>query len=139
MENASNLVADEGILFIAIYNDQGSVSKIWRTIKKTYNDGPKLLRGVISGIFFITLWGVRGIKDILRGKPFATWRTYVEKRGMSPWIDAVDWVGGYPFEVAKPEEIFEFFHKRGYTLEKMLTKGGGNGCNQFVLKKHSKI
>jgi hypothetical protein len=25
---------------------------------------------------------------------------------MSAWRDVVDWVGGYPFEVAKPEEFF---------------------------------
>ncbi|MGH8511739.1 MAG: hypothetical protein ACREU9_02645 [Gammaproteobacteria bacterium] len=28
--------------------------------------------------------------------------------GMSYWHDLIDWIGGYPFEVAKPEEIF--FH-----------------------------
>ena len=27
---------------------------------------------------------------------------------MSAWYDAIDWVGGYPFEVAKPEEVFDF-------------------------------
>jgi hypothetical protein len=26
-----------------------------------------------------------------------------ENRGMSPWRDRMDWVGGYPFEVASPE------------------------------------
>ena len=43
----------------------------------------------------------------VRGKPFYTWQNYVELsvRGMSPWRDVVDWVGGYPFEVAKPEDI----------------------------------
>ena len=55
---------------------------------------------------------------------------------MSPFIDARDWVGGYPFEVAKPEAVFEFFHCRGYTLEKLFTQTGGHGCNQFVFKKH---
>ena len=29
-----------------------------------------------------------------------TWRGYASKRGMSPWRDVVDWVGGYPFAAA---------------------------------------
>src|SRR5439155_18132467 len=34
------LVADEGKLFIAIYNDQGGVSRRWRAIKRVYNRSP---------------------------------------------------------------------------------------------------
>lgn len=44
---------------------------------------------------------------------------------MSPWWDVVDWVGGYPFEVAKPEEIFDSYRQRGYRLEKLKTCAGG--------------
>ena len=54
---------------------------------------------------------------------------------MSAWHDVVDWLGGYPFEVAKPEEIFEFYHQRGFRLEKLTTDGGGSGTNQFVFKR----
>ena len=54
---------------------------------------------------------------------------------MTPWRDVVDWVGGYPFEVAKPEEIILFLRKFGFTLENMTTCGGGLGCNQFVFSK----
>jgi 2-polyprenyl-6-hydroxyphenyl methylase/3-demethylubiquinone-9 3-methyltransferase len=31
---------------------------------------------------------------------------------MSAWRDVVDWVGGYPFEVAKPERVFDFYFKQ---------------------------
>ena len=51
---------------------------------------------------------------------------------MHSWRDVVDWVGGYPFEVAKPEEIFEFFRARGFELRRLKTCAGGNGCNEFV-------
>ena len=51
---------------------------------------------------------------------------------MSPWVDVVDWVGGYPFEVAKPEAIFEFFKDRGMEMLKLRTCAGGLGCNEFV-------
>jgi 2-polyprenyl-6-hydroxyphenyl methylase/3-demethylubiquinone-9 3-methyltransferase len=51
---------------------------------------------------------------------------------MSPWRDVVDWVGGYPFEVAKPEEIHAFFRDRGFTLVQSRTCVRGHGCNEFV-------
>jgi len=50
---------------------------------------------------------------------------------MSPWRDLVDWVGGYPFEVAKPEAIFDFYRALGFNLEKLNTCND-LGCNQFV-------
>jgi 2-polyprenyl-6-hydroxyphenyl methylase/3-demethylubiquinone-9 3-methyltransferase len=51
---------------------------------------------------------------------------------MSPWRDTVDWVGGYPFEVARPEEVFDFCQQRGLLLLRLKTCGGGRGCNEFV-------
>jgi len=54
---------------------------------------------------------------------------------MSLLHDWKDWLGGYPFEVAKPEEIFEFCHSRGLLLEKLTTCGGRLGCNEFVFSR----
>jgi hypothetical protein len=51
---------------------------------------------------------------------------------MSRWHDMVDWIGGWPFEVAKPEQIFEFLKRRGFLLLTMTTSRGGLGCNEFV-------
>ena len=51
------------------------------------------------------------------------------------WHDLLDWVGGYPFEVARPEEVFGFFRERGFTLAKLRTSGGGLGCNEFVFER----
>ena len=66
------------------------------------------------------------------------WRSYeIENpRGMSPWRDVVDWVGGLPFEVAKPEDIFTYHKQRGFQLEKLKTCGGGLGCNEFVFSRN---
>jgi len=53
---------------------------------------------------------------------------------MDPWRDTIDWVGGYPFEVAKPEEIFEFYRRRGFVLENLKTTRR-LGCNEFVFSR----
>jgi hypothetical protein len=67
-------------------------------------------------------------------RPFRTWRTYGEQRGMSPWRDIFDWAGGYPFEVSKPEQVFDFCRKFGLEMLKLKTCGGGHGCNEYVFQ-----
>src|SRR5918911_458270 len=44
MANVGRLVAPRGLLFISLYNDQGLRSRVWRTIKRTYNRLPPLMR-----------------------------------------------------------------------------------------------
>jgi 2-polyprenyl-6-hydroxyphenyl methylase/3-demethylubiquinone-9 3-methyltransferase len=51
---------------------------------------------------------------------------------MSITHDWFDWLGGYPFEVAKPEEILEFYRARGFELTRLRTCGGSVGCNEYV-------
>jgi len=64
---------------------------------------------------------------LLRGRKYP--------RGMSAWHDLLDWLGGYPFEVSRPEEVFDFYRKRGFTLERLTTAGGRLGCNEFVFRR----
>lgn len=132
--NIDPLVKPGGTLFIAIYNDQGLASNNWHRVKHLYNWLPSGLRWLVLYPAFLRLWGPTTLKDLLRGKPGETWRTYASGRGMSAWDDVVDWVGGYPFEVAKPGDIFTFFHERGYTLTTMFTTHN-KGCNEFVFIK----
>jgi 2-polyprenyl-6-hydroxyphenyl methylase/3-demethylubiquinone-9 3-methyltransferase len=133
-ENIDPLVKPGGTLFIAIYNDQGLSSRNWHRVKHLYNWLPSGLRWLVLYPAFLRLWGPTTLRDLLRGKPGETWRTYASDRGMSPWDDVVDWVGGYPFEVARPGDVFTFFHRRGYTLTNMFTTHN-IGCNEFVFHK----
>lgn len=135
LDNVAPLVADGGRLFIAIYNDQGPKSRGWLRVKKAYNAIPTPLKSVLLGLAFMRLWGPTTIRDIAQGHPFRTWRDKKLTRGMSPWHDVVDWVGGLPFEVAKPEEIFDFFRERDFLMRQLKTCAGGHGCNEFVFLK----
>jgi 2-polyprenyl-6-hydroxyphenyl methylase/3-demethylubiquinone-9 3-methyltransferase len=130
--NAAVPVARGGQLFVSIYNDQGTASRRWLAVKRLYNRFPSGLRFLVVIPAMVHSWWRRWLKDLLRLRPFESWRQAGRERGMSAWYDVIDWVGGYPFEVAKPEEIFEFYRARGFQLEKLVTCGGSLGCNEFV-------
>jgi SAM-dependent methyltransferase len=132
LANAATLVAPAGKLFIAIYNDQGKISDRWRAVKRTYNRLPKGCRFLVTIPALVHLNWRAACKDLLKLRPFYTWRLAGRQRGMSAWWDLIDWVGGYPFEVAKPEAIFDFYLRRGFSLTRLVTCGGSLGCNEFV-------
>ncbi|MDA8089101.1 MAG: class I SAM-dependent methyltransferase [Nitrospiraceae bacterium] len=130
---ASNPLKEGGKLFVAIYNDQGKKSRLWKLIKKGYNVLPSVLRKpyvLLFMVFFETAYNIYKPHLFLK-----RCKDYKKQRGMSIWHDWVDWIGGYPFEVAKPEEIFDFYKNRGCVLTKLKTMGGSTGCNQFVFMK----
>ncbi len=137
LANAALPVAPGGKLFIAIYNDQGTASRRWTKVKRIYNELPHSLRFLVVWPSFVVLNWRNAVKDLLRLRPFKSLRDYGKERGMSFWRDHIDWVGGYPFEVAKPEEIFDFYRAKGFSLVRLRTCGGSLGCNEFVFERRS--
>jgi SAM-dependent methyltransferase len=136
LEHAGRLVEQGGKLFIAIYNDQGTTSRRWRWVKHTYNRLPPWLRPPLALAAFVQIYWRRMLKDMVTFRWFRTFRDYSSlRRGMSPWRDLIDWVGGYPFEVARPEEIFDFYRARGFRLDQLKTCND-LGCNEFVFTRY---
>jgi 2-polyprenyl-6-hydroxyphenyl methylase/3-demethylubiquinone-9 3-methyltransferase len=132
LENVIRLVKPGGLLMLAIYNDQGRTSRAWKLVKQAFNTGP-IGRAVVVATF-VPYFAIRGmVADVVRLRnPSTRYREYRRSRGMSLRHDWLDWLGGYPFEVATPGAIFDFYRTRGFTLEKLNTCGGGLGCNEFV-------
>jgi SAM-dependent methyltransferase len=126
MDNVGALVADGGRLFVAIYNDQGLQSRYWHAVKKTYASTP-LLRWPLLLLHVPYPWLPSMLSRVLSGRAEA-------ERGMSLWYDLIDWVGGYPFEVATPEAVQEFYRERHFRLDRMKTTNR-LGCNEFVFVK----
>jgi 2-polyprenyl-3-methyl-5-hydroxy-6-metoxy-1,4-benzoquinol methylase len=135
LENAVIPVAAGGKLFIAIYNDTGTQSRRWRTIKRVYNELPRLARKPFAAAVTAPAEAKAIAAAVLRGRPgdyLRSWTDYRRRRGMNKWHDIVDWVGGYPYEFATPDQIFDFYRGRGFTLTKMKCGVVGLGCNEFV-------
>lgn len=138
LENVVPLIHEGGKLAISIYNDQGRASRRWAALKKFYNESPKPLRMFIV-LTVATFWFIHSaLGRLIRFQnpfPFKEWNQKKKSRGMSVWYDLVDWVGGYPFEVAKPEAILEFYRGKGFHLTQLRTCDGRSGCNEFVFMK----
>ncbi len=136
LENATGRVQEGGNLFIAIYNDQGRVSQVWKAVKTIYN---RSLAGriLITPIFMSCILAHGLVLDLVAWKnPLSRYLEYRKRRGMSLIPDVLDWLGGYPFEVAKPDEIADFCGKRGFALiVSTISKGSGRGNNQYVFVK----
>jgi len=124
-----------GRLFIALYNDQGLISRGWTLVKRTYNRG-WLGRMLVTGCF-VPYFAGRGLaSDLVHLRnPAVRYRQYQKERGMSVVHDWRDWLGGYPFEVARPDEVVRFCQERGLTVVKVKTCGRSLGNNQFVFAK----
>ena len=142
----SQRVTPGGLFFLSIYNDQGQISDRWKMIKRLYQRLPPLLRSVlvagVGAIFLLRRCRGAAVSFVVRlvtlRNPLTPLQTLAHDlrssggRGMHRWYDLVDGVGGWPFEVATPEGIFQFLRDRGFRLRELKTCGGGLGCNEFV-------
>ena len=135
IDHVTSLVAPSGMLAIAIYNDQGNWSKRWRSIKRAYCSGP-MARALVCATC-IPAFVLRGLAADLvwRRNPLARYTEYRRRRGMSVFHDYIDWLGGYPFEFAKPEAVFHHVSAKGFELVSLTTAGGSVGCNEFVFRR----
>ena len=142
IENLPPLVKPGGSIVLAIYNDQSYVSRAWRGVKQAYQRLPRFIRplfvAAVGSLMFLKRLSVTVAACLLRVVtfrnpfvPFVNWTSETQSRGMHAWYDLVDWVGGWPFEVAKPEDVFRFLRDRGFCLQE-LTTSSGHGCNEFT-------
>src|ERR1043166_7267858 len=110
--NISRLVAPGGHLVVAVYNDQGHASDLWRMVKRTYVSGG-FGRGAVTALYYsyhVMRYARFGLRQ--RRNPYRLFRDQNDasyrQRGMSMTHDWKDWLGGYPFEVASREAVIDF-------------------------------
>ena len=126
LENCLCLVDRGGFIYIAIYNDQKIKSRYWHFVKKTYSRYA-FTRPIWVPIHFIYPILPSIFLNLIRGNRIP--------RGMRVWYDLLDWLGGYPFEVATTAEVIAFMSKRDFELFNSNFVGNKSGCNEFVFKR----
>lgn len=111
IENTSKLVKKGGLMYLAIYNKMEGLfgSNFWLAIKKIYNNMPKIGKkfmewGFIAGYYILNILTLRN--------PWKRVRQYKKRRGMDWRRDVDDWLGGYPYEFATIQEVFNFCHRK---------------------------
>ncbi len=131
----NKLVDKEGYLYITLYNNQGRASIFWEKLKKLYINSHPIIRKFILFIYLIYFTVPRILLNLIK---FDFSHPFNQYRGMKFLINLEDWLGGYPFEVSKPEDIFNMY-KKNYTLEYLVTVAGNHGNNEYLFKRKSEI
>ena len=139
LHNANLAVKPGGLLYIAIYRDEGVISACWKMVKRAYCSGPAgkaLLTAVFYPAFFC---GGLAIDLVKFRNPARRYREHIRLRGMSLIHDWADWLGGYPYEVASADRLIAFYENLGYRLLKLQAPGHGFGNNQLVFQKETHV
>lgn len=135
IEKAASLLSDKGVLYIALYTTT-SKSPYWIRIKKKYNNSSTIEKRLMEAWYIIK----HTFKPLLlRGKnPIRYIHEYKKNRGMAYLTNVRDWLGGYPYENAKIEEVLRFARKR-LNLELINIKTGEANTEYLFIKRENLI
>lgn len=120
MRNASECVVPGGLLYIALYSADVHTDpppEFWLEVKQRYVDASRLAR---ARMVLWYLW-----RFDLGGDPFRLpvlirkMREYRNSRGMSYLTDVRDWIGGWPMEFSRDQDVLDFFAELGFELVKI--------------------
>jgi len=105
IEYAAGLMGEGGVFYVALYT-RGPKSDHWVKLKKRYNSASALRKRLMEVHYFMRH---TVLPQLLRGKnPMRCIKQYKSMRGMSYLTDLRDWLGGWPYEDAKIEDVLRF-------------------------------
>lgn len=136
VENAATFVRPGGRFVIALYM-KTPLCGFWKVEKYLYAKFPKL-RPIFRWPFAALLLAGTSIRK--RQSPRSIIGNYRQQRGMSFLHDVDDWLGGYPYESVRNEEVISFMASRGFELIECFnvkTPIGlfGSGCGEWVFRR----
>ena len=138
--SASRCVTPGGRFALALYRKTRCCG-MWTIEKKAYARMPRLLQLPIQVAYTA---GADAIASAWRRTlPWKLHQDYKNSRGMSRWHDVHDWLGGYPYESARPGEVESFLANQGFEKErgnrdhdqKVNWSFLGTGCAEYVFRK----
>ena len=139
IEMATQRVEKDGLLYLAIYNDQGIISHLWWIIKYIYNRLPRILRHPYALVIKILANALVILKYTIKLSPMTAIKPLImnkKNRGMSWKYDVYDWVGGFPFEFARYDVLDKYLRLRGFELVGG-THGRSAACHEMIFKKRA--
>lgn len=131
--NAAGLVAQNGVLILALYR-KTPFCGMWRYIKKWYaNTTLSRQKKFMSAYIWLThrLMRLKGV-DVE-----AKIANYGQNRGMNYYNDLHDWLGGYPYESIIPQDCYARMQELGFELayDNLIPVKAmgifGTGCDEY--------
>jgi 2-polyprenyl-6-hydroxyphenyl methylase/3-demethylubiquinone-9 3-methyltransferase len=61
----------------------------------------------------------------------------IQERGMDFYFNVIDWIGGYPYEYARTDQIMHNAESLGFKCIRFKPATVPTGCNQFLFMKVS--
>jgi len=136
IKNSARLVNKGGYYYVAIYNkvEGRRGSMFWLKIKKLYNSSPRIGRSVLETLYMLNYF----VGNLIRLRnPITNIKNYKSKRGMNWRTDVTDWLGGYPYEFAKVEEILKFLKANFPDFNLVnIKKTNGLGSNWYLFRRN---
>ena len=138
LDSILRLVKSDGLLYLAIYNKttsfwQGGSSLFWLKIKQLFNSSSQFKKTII--VYLFAIYQILGLILVARVNPFRYLKNYSKDRGMSWKHDLLNWLGGYPYEFALPEEIINYFSLKNFFCLKLKARNG-IGCNEYLFRQN---
>ncbi|MEJ2745198.1 MAG: hypothetical protein P8123_05870, partial [bacterium] len=118
-----------GRFYVALYTTTPKTD-YWIRVKKKYNRASALQKGLMEARHILRY---TVIPQLVRGmNPRRLIKNYKGMRGMSYFTDVKDWLGGWPYEDAKIEEVLRFCRRRlGLELVNIAT---GEANTEYLFK-----
>ena len=136
IESASRFVKPSGLFAIALYR-KTRLCGFWTWEKRNYVSRGPLFQGAIIGLYVLTLV----LRDLFRLKNPVRRFQRGRRRGMHWYYNMIDWIGGYPYESAHPNEVVDFVQRLGFdSVQSIDAKTGelgllGSGNAQFLFRR----
>ncbi len=131
IRNAASLVKAGGLFYIAVY-EKTEKSARWTALKKAYNSAsPLRKRAMEMAYVYRHFFADRAPRYMLESIRYI--KDYRKTRGMEFWTDIRDWLGGWPYEPATPDEVTGFCTRElGFTKLKVKT---GEANVEYLFRK----
>lgn len=138
VERASRLVRPGGLFAIALYQKRLSCGP-WKVEKRLYTAAPGVVRAGLRGLYKTAFFAG---KLVTGRNPWRYVRDYKSVRGMNWHNDVHDWLGGYPYELATPQEVDARLLAMGFEPATVLAlKPGlgllGTGCAEYTYRRRA--
>ena len=146
LTQAGKMVIPGGHFLFALYQKTW-LCPFWKWEKKHYASGSPAFQRFVQQMYFF----IMDVRLRLKGSSLHSYKENykLNKRGMDYQHDVHDWLGGYPYESASPQEIESFMNTEGFIINNVYTEKSvrllgrsiglsGSACDEFVYQKVQK-